>query len=186
MTEVLPRPLGSGLCISLIAAVAQRGELGRNNGLPWRLRDDMRFFAQTTRGRTVVTGRKNFDAMGGPLPGRRNIVVTRKPEAFRQECGGQAAGSVEQALRLALAAGETHVFVIGGAQIYAAALPYAHNFYRTRVLAAVEADVFFPPFDEADWRVEELFRHEADARNEHAFVVERLTRESPPRSFATN
>lgn len=176
-------PAASGLCVSLIAAIAQNGAIGRNNDLPWSLRDDMRFFVETTRGRTVVTGRKNFEAMGRPLPGRRNIVVTRKPAAFGDAGGVECVSSVEQALRLAQSAREREVFVIGGAQIYAEALPYAHCFYRTRVLANVEGDVYFPAFSADGWRIEPLFRREADARNQHPFVVEKLTRASSPRSF---
>src|SRR4051812_37670385 len=119
------------MLISLIAAVANNGVIGRNNALPWRIRDDMRFFMHKTLGHHVITGRKNYEAMGHPLPRRQNIVVTRDP-AFLAEC--PVVTSVPAALELARAAGEGEAFIIGGAQIYAVALPLADVFYRTRVL----------------------------------------------------
>jgi dihydrofolate reductase len=159
--------------VSLIAAVARNGVIGRNNQLPWRIRDDMRFFIEKTRGHHVITGRKNYEAMGAPLPKRPNIVVTRDP-TFRAPC--PVASSLEGALDLARAAGETEAFVIGGAQLYAAALPLADVFYRTRVLADVPGDVLFPAFDESQWVVHVEREHGADEFNEHAFIIETLTR----------
>lgn len=162
--------------ISLIAAVARNGVIGRNNELPWRIRDDSRFFMLKTLGHHVITGRKNYQAMGRPLPRRPNIVISRDP-GFVAEC--PVVGSLDQALSLARAAGETEAFVIGGAQIYAEALPIADCFYRTRVLADVPGDVFFPAFDEGEWDVRIESEHAADARNEHPFVIETLTRRRP-------
>jgi len=166
--------------VSLIAAVAQNGVIGRNNDLPWSIKDDMRFFVQKTKGHAVIAGRKNFDAMGKALPERENYVVSRSPSPI---VGARAVESVEAALELAEAAGETEAFVIGGAEIYALALPYAHTFYRTRVLSDVPGDVFFPAYDEAEWQVRELSRGDVSERNQHAFVVEELTRRASPRNY---
>jgi dihydrofolate reductase len=162
--------------ISLIAAVSSNGVIGRNNDLPWRLRDDMRFFMHKTVGHHVITGRKNYEAMGRPLPRRPNIVISRDP-GFVAECPVER--SLEHALDRARRAGETEAFVIGGAQIYAAALPIADVFYRTRVLADVPGDVFFPAFDESEWEAHLESTHAADERNEHPFVIETLTRRRP-------
>jgi glutamate decarboxylase len=203
--------------VSLIAAVAENGVIGRENDLPWRLKNDLRFFMRMTRGRTVITGRKNLEAMGGALRDRRNIVLSRDPDwelrwraAQKSQAiarsfsvgslsvGEPSAGpvgapatvsdvfEVQATLEAALAsvsasstAGD-EVFVIGGAAIYALALPWAQTFYRTRVLAQVDGETRFPDFDISEWVTEELFRHPADKRNEHAFVIERLSRRAPP------
>lgn len=161
--------------ISLIAAVARNGVIGRDNALPWRIRDDMRFFIQKTTGHHVIMGRKSYDAMGKPLPRRPNIVISRDP-TFSAECA--VVSSLEAALDKARAAGETEAFVIGGAQIYALALPVAHCFYRTRVLADVPGDVSFPAFDEGEWEVTHESEHPSDENNQHPFVIETLTRRS--------
>jgi dihydrofolate reductase len=159
--------------VSLIAAVANNGVIGKDNQLPWRIRDDMRFFIQKTLGHHVITGRKNYEAMGKPLPRRPNIVISRDP-AFVAPC--PVVRSLAAALELARAAGESEAFVIGGAQIYAEALPVADVFYRTRVLADVPGDVVFPAFDEQEWDVHVESEHAADEHNEHPFVIETLTR----------
>lgn len=159
--------------VSLIAAVASNGVIGRDNALPWRIRDDMRFFVEKTRGHHVIMGRRNYEAMGRPLKGRPNIVVSRDP-SFTAAC--PVVASLEAALELARAAGETEAFVIGGAQIYALALPLADVFYRTRVLAEVPGDVYFPPFDESEWEVQVERSQPADEHNEHPFVIETLRR----------
>lgn len=169
------------MIVSLIAAVAQNGVIGRANQLPWKIQDDMRFFVRTTKGHTVVTGRKNYDAMGRALPQRRNIVVTRSQTIFPD---AERAGSIEEALELSEASGEDEVFVIGGAELYRAALPYAHRFYRTSVLSEVPGDVVFPTFDEELFTVEFLFDGEVSSLNEHAFRVEMLSRKTPPLNFS--
>ncbi len=167
--------------VSIIAAIAQNGVIGRANELPWHIDDDMHFFLSMTSGHYVITGRRNFDAMGEALPNRFNIVVTRDagftaPNVTRCQ-------SLEQALALAEQAGETEAFVIGGAQIYAAALPYARTMYLTRVLADVPGDVRFPEFDASEWSVTERARYAASAANEHAFVIEEHTRRSAPAAY---
>lgn len=169
------------MIVSLIAAVAENGVIGRDNALPFRLADDMKHFVRTTRGHTVISGRLNFDAMGRALPGRTNLVVTRNPRYA--PVGATAVESVEEALQVAQANGETEAFVIGGGQIYALSLPYAHRIYRTRVLAEIPGDVFFPDFDEGEFESSVLSEHAFDAQNEHAYVIELLTRRSAPRSL---
>jgi dihydrofolate reductase len=167
--------------VSLIAAVAKNGVIGRNNDLPWRLADDMRHFVNTTRGHAVITGRKNYDAMGRALPKRRNIVLSRSSDF--QPKDAELVGSIGEALILAKEGGETEAFVIGGGQVYELALPYAHRFYRTVLDIEVQGDVFFPAFDEAEFERHVLFRHEADERNECGFTVELLLRKQAPLAF---
>lgn len=167
--------------VSMIAAVARNGVIGRDNQLPFRLRDDMRFFVSTTRGHAVITGRRNFDAMGRPLPGRRNLVVTKNPASIFE--GAETVTSVPEALRLAYAGGESEAFIIGGAQIYALAFPYSHIFYRTRILADVLGDVYFPQLDLSDFEIETLSTVGRNQDNEHDFVIEKLTRKSKPEPF---
>ena len=138
--------------LSLIAAVARNRAIGKDNQLLWHLPEDMKHFRETTRGKPVVMGRKTWESLPEkfrPLPGRQNIVVSRDP-AYKAH-GADLAGSLEGAL--ALAGGAEEVFVIGGAQIYAQALPLADRFYLTRVFRAYEGDTHFPEWDEAQWRL---------------------------------
>jgi dihydrofolate reductase len=169
------------MLVSMIAAVAQNGTIGRNNQLPWHIAEDMRFFTNTTRGHVVITGRKNFDAMGAALPQRTNIVVTRNPVFNAPDT--RVVASVEAALQLARALGETEAFVIGGAELFHAAKPYAHHFYRTTVLADVAGDVRYIDDDWTDWSEERLATGLQNEENEHAFVITKLTRRGAPRPF---
>jgi len=132
--------------LSLIAAVGRRGEIGRGNDLLWRTREDQLHFKNTTMGHPVVMGRKTWDSLPErfrPLPGRRNIVVSRNASFEAQ--GAEVVASLDAAL--ALAVGTPRVFVVGGAQLYALALPRAHELVLTEVDAEFEADVFFPAWD---------------------------------------
>lgn len=161
--------------VSLIAAVAENGVIGKAGNLPWRLPDEMKFFMRKTTGHHVVTGRGNYEAMGRPLPRRVNIVVTRRPGYSAPGC--KLAPDIEHALEIARAAEDDEVFIIGGSEIYRLALPHAHRFYLTRVHGSPDGDVFFPRFDETEFREISSERHEADARHAFAFtfcVLERL------------
>ncbi|MCH2110491.1 MAG: dihydrofolate reductase [Polyangiaceae bacterium] len=156
----------------MIAAVAQNGVIGRDNALPFRLKKDMRFFQQMTLGKPVIMGRRNYDAMGRALPKRRNIVVTR--QTALQIPGVEVVHSVEEALSLLPA--EDEPFIIGGAEIYRLALPLSQVFYRTRILAEIDGDIFFPSFDEKAWRATELHRFSQDEENEYPVIIEKLER----------
>ncbi|HEV7913962.1 MAG TPA: dihydrofolate reductase [Albitalea sp.] len=131
--------------VSLIAAVARNGAIGKDNALLCHISDDLKFFKRTTLGSPVIMGRKTWDSIGRPLPGRRNIVVTRNPQ-WRAD-GAERAGSLDEAL--ALAAPQPKVFVIGGAELYAQALPLADELVLTEIDADLDGDVFFPRFDRA-------------------------------------
>jgi len=134
--------------VSLVAAVARGGVIGREGTIPWRLPEDVARFKMLTIGHPVVMGRRTWDSLPDrfrPLPGRRNVVVTRNP-AWRAD-GAQHAGSLEEALRLLGTAPQ--VFVIGGAELYAKALPLADELLLTEIDANFEGDTFFPSFDRA-------------------------------------
>ena len=137
------------------AAVALNGAIGRDGGLPWRLSTDLRRFKAETMGKPLVVGRKTWESFPRrPLPGRLNIVVTRRRD-YRAE-GAETASSLEQALALAAArspAGIDEVSIVGGGEIYRQAMPVADCLKLTRVLAEVEADTFFPPIDPREWQL---------------------------------
>lgn len=165
----------------MIAAVAQNGTIGRNNQLPWRIDDDMRFFIDTTRGHVVISGRKNFEAMGAALPERTNFVVTRNP-AY-SAANAHVVTNLEAALRAAQALGETEAFVIGGAELYHQTKPYAHRFYRTTVLADVAGDVRYDDQNWDGWTRTLLGEGARSAANEYPFRIELLVRQAAPRPF---
>jgi dihydrofolate reductase len=132
--------------ISLVAAVARGGVIGRDGGIPWRLPEDMQRFRALTMGHPVVMGRRTWESLPDgfrPLPGRGNVVVSRNPDWSAQ--GADRAGSVEDALRLL--EGAPQVFVIGGGEIYAAALPLADELLLTEIDAEIEGDTYFPPWN---------------------------------------
>jgi len=134
--------------ISLIVAVAENGVIGDRNALLWHISEDLRHFKAVTTGHPVVMGRKNWESLGRPLPNRTNVVITRQNIEIP---GCTVAHSLEEAV--ALFPADEEVFVIGGAQIYAAALPLARKFYLTRVFRAYEGDTRFPAWDEREWRL---------------------------------
>jgi len=134
--------------LGLIAAVASNGVIGSQGGLPWRLPDDLRFFKQQTLGHPVIMGRRTWESIGRPLPGRHNIVVTRST-GLRAE-GATVVDSLAAAL--AACAGEKAAFVIGGAELYRAALPLADRLVLTEIHRDFDGDVRFPDFDRGNWR----------------------------------
>lgn len=136
------------LRVNLIVAWERNRVIGRAGTLPWHLPEDLRHFKRTTLGHPIVMGRKTWESIGRALPGRRSIVVTRNSRFTAP--GGETAGSLAQAL--AMCAGAPEVFVIGGAQLFAEALPLAQRLIVTEIDADFEGDTFFPPYDPAAWR----------------------------------
>ncbi len=131
--------------IALIAAVGANGVLGRDNALIWRLRGDLAHFKRTTVGHPVLMGRKTWESLGRALSGRRNLVISRDPNYAA--AGAEVCASLDAALRRCADADE--VFVIGGAQLYRAALPRAQRLWLTEVHASAEGDAYFPPWERA-------------------------------------
>jgi len=164
------------MIISIIVAMDEKGAIGRDNGLPWHLSDDLKRFKATTIGHHIVMGRRTYESIGRPLPGRTNIVVTRNP-AYRAE-GCRIAHSLEEALEIARENGEEEVFVTGGRELFAQALDIADRIYLTRVHADVPANVYFPDFDESNWSEKDSFYYEADEKNEHPFTMTLLVRKT--------
>ncbi len=151
--------------VSLIAAMAENRVIGKRGGLPWRLPADLRFFRETTWGHPVIMGRRTWESVGKPLRGRRNIVVSRRKD-FAAE-GVEVADSLDAALRLV--AEEPEIFVVGGAQLYAAALPRADRIYLTVIHREFEGDTWFPEFEGPDWRLVAREDRPADAENPYPF-----------------
>ena len=153
--------------ISLIAAMAQNRVIGRGNTLPWHLPADLKRFKERTAGHAVIMGRRTFESLDQALPDRRCIVVTRNPDY--DAVGAEAAPGLDEALELAGDAGEQEVFILGGSEIYALALPRADRIYLTLVHADIAGDTYFPEFDPDQWALVEDTRHEADDRHAYAF-----------------
>ncbi|GJG96494.1 dihydrofolate reductase [Cupriavidus pauculus] len=159
--------------LTLIVARARNGVIGRDNTLPWRLPEDLQHFKRTTLGAPIVMGRKTWDSIGRPLPGRRNIVVSRN-RGLKLE-GAEVVGSLEDAQRLCV--GVEQVFLIGGAQLYAEALPSADRLIVTEIDADVPGDAFFPAVDRSTWMEVSRETHHSESNGfDYAFV----TYERPP------
>jgi len=162
------------MIISLIVAVSKNGVIGNQGRIPWKLPADLKMFKQTTMGHTLIVGRKTYESIGRPLPGRRMMVLSRQQD-YRAE-GCQVVDGLPEALELARLEGENEAFIAGGAQVYAQALLLAERIYWTEVHAEIEGDTFFPNFERDDW--EELERKDfpADDENEYGFAFSLLRR----------
>ncbi|UDL89767.1 dihydrofolate reductase [Mesorhizobium sp. PAMC28654] len=154
--------------VAVYVAIAENDVIGRDGGLPWRLSTDLKRFKADTMGKPIVMGRKTYEGIGRPLPGRLNIVVTRDKD-WRAE-GIEVVHSLDDAIRLAKAraAGAAEVCIIGGGQIYAQALPLADRLHVTHVLADVDGDAHFPPIDPKLWRIVQAEDIPAGEKDSHA------------------
>jgi dihydrofolate reductase len=161
--------------ISLVAAVADNGVVGADGGMPWHLPADLAHFKQLTLGKPVLMGRLTWESIGKPLPGRRNLVLTRDPAW--QAAGAERVGSLDEAVGAIRKSGGTELMVIGGAEVYREALPRAARIYLTRVRAEPWGDTLFPELDPGEWR--EVARRERPSDEHNAWdltfvVLERL------------
>ncbi|MBM4217254.1 MAG: dihydrofolate reductase [Gammaproteobacteria bacterium] len=160
--------------LTLIVAVADNGVIGLEGGLPWKLSEDLRRFKQRTLGRPVVMGRKTWESFGRPLPGRTNIVVTRRTGYTVDSPGVIVVRNLDSAIE---AAGEVEeIMIIGGAEIYALALPRAELVELTRVYATVEGDTLFPAMPPEDWQEIACTEYPADERNQYSMSFVTLQR----------
>ena len=162
--------------ISLIAALDRRRGIGKDNQLPWRLPGDLKRFRELTMGHHLIVGRKTYESIGKPLPGRTLIVVTRNKTYQAEGC--TVVHSLADALALAGSHGESEAFIGGGAELYAQALALADRLYLTRVDAEVEADTFFPAWDEQAWTLVEERTHPADENHASPFTFQTLQRKT--------
>ncbi len=158
------------MTISLIVALAENGVIGREGGLPWRLSVDLKHFKKTTMGHHLIVGRRTWDEVGMPLPGREMVVVTRSTNFVAD--GATVVHSIEEALEVA--GGDEEPFIGGGAYIYRLALDkgLVDRLYITRVHAVIEGDTFFPEIDLERWDLLSESRHEADEKNEYDCTFE--------------
>lgn len=162
------------MILSLIVAAAKNGVIGKDGKMPWRLPDESAYFRSTTLGHPVITGRKNFEAMGRPLPERLNVVITRQP-GYNVPEGVIVVHSLDEALALPEVKNADESFIIGGAQIYEEAMPKANKLYLTDVHADIRGDTFFK-YQPGDWQLEWSEHHPADSLNKYAFTLKRLVR----------
>lgn len=138
--------------ISIIAAIGENRELGKAGDLIWKIPDDMRNFKALTMGHAIVMGRKTWDSIGRPLPGRKNIIISRNQSENDKDV--YYVKSIEEAIKLPHSFGESELFVIGGETIYTQMLPLATHMYISQIHAACsDADVFFPEFMASDWNI---------------------------------
>ena len=152
--------------ICLIVAASANGAIGVDGELPWHLPDDFRFFKQVTMGKPIVMGRRTWESIGRPLPGRQNIVITRQSDF--EATGATVVDGPDAAINEAEDTDE--IMIIGGGEIYRRFLPLADTVYLTRVEATVDGDTFFPELDESAWALESSERHDADERHAYAFT----------------
>ena len=171
--------MNTGVTLSLIVAMAENRTIGLNNELPWHLSEDLKYFKSVTMGKPIVMGRKTFDSIGRPLPGRLNIVITRNTEW--QHSGVETAASLQQAVAIAEEANPQdqealiqEVMVIGGEEIYRTAIELADRLYITRVQAEVEGDAFFPEYNEPEWQ--EVSRQQPDSQGDIPYFFQVLER----------
>lgn len=157
--------------ISLVAAIARNGVIGRDNSLAWRLSSDLKRFKALTMGKPILMGRKTWDSIGRPLPGRRSLVITRDRSLTLPDV--TIVHDWDEALA---AAGDDELMVVGGAEIYRLALPHADRLHLTEVDAAPEGDAYFPPFDRNLFRETLREAHGPGGRDEFAFQFVDLER----------
>jgi dihydrofolate reductase len=165
--------------VSAIAAIGENGVIGREGKLPWHLPDDLKRFRALTWGKPIIMGRRTFESLGRPLPGRTNIILTRQPD-YRAE-GCVVASSAAEALSLAASGGAAEAVVIGGSEVFERLLPRCDRVYLTIVEGILEGDVFFPVtlLDSPDWEVVEEKHYAADARNPFPTRLRILNRRNP-------
>lgn len=167
----MPAP---AVALALVAALDEAGVIGAGGGLPWQLPDDQRHFKALTLGHCIAMGRRTFESIGRALPGRTNLVLSRRPD-FAPE-GALAVPNLDAAIAETARRGERLLFVVGGAAVYAEALPRAIALHLTRVRARVRGDVTFPAVDFSQFTRVSTELHPADARHAYAFAIEEWRR----------
>ena len=154
--------------ISIISALAQNRTIGIDNTLPWRLSEDLKYFKALTLGHHILMGRKTYESIGKPLPGRTTVIITRSNYAAPE--GVKSAHSLQEAIDVCGA--DEEIFFVGGAELYAQALPLADRLYLTEIQAEVEGDAWFPDYDRTHWREVSRDRRSDEASGlDYHFVV---------------
>ena len=156
--------------VSLIAAAAENNVIGKNNDLPWKLPDDMKFFKETTTGHHILMGRKNLESFGRLLPNRVNLILTRDVDyEFK---GAHIFHDLDKAIAFAKENDEEELMIIGGGEIYKQSMEKADKIYLTRVHSEIEGDVLFPKIDPNTWKMTEEYFHPSDDRHEFSFTFQ--------------
>lgn len=168
--------------ISLIAAVAENGIIGRDGALPWRIKSELQYFKDATIGKPVIHGRKSFESLGAPLPDRANIVITR--DANYNDEGILVTDSLEKAFAMAQdiaqQTGQDEIMIAGGAEIYRISLPLADKLYLTEIHLSPEGDTKFPAFDRGDWMETKREFHAAQKGESADYTITVLERRAKP------
>lgn len=159
--------------IAIVVAAGENNVIGKDNQLIWRLPADLRHFKNLTMGHPMLMGRKTFEAIGRPLPGRTSLIITRQPDFEAEGC--IVAHSVQEGIEKAKELDE-HVSVIGGAEIYRQALPLTDTIYLTRLHHTFEGDTFFPELPATEWETVSEERHEPDDQNKYSYTFIELRR----------
>ena len=154
--------------LAMVVAIGDDGAIGKDGKVPWRIPEDLKHFKNVTMGHAIVMGRKTWDEVGKPLPGRRNIVISRQPGLALE--GAEVFTTLETAIAAARTT-DPEPHIIGGSTIYAAAMPLATRIHLTEVHRVVDADTFFPPFDRSVWR--EVERRVAETEGVEFVTLER-------------
>jgi len=158
------------MIVSLLVAMDEGRGIGRDNRVPWHLADDLYLFKKNTLGHHLVMGRKTYESIGRPLPGRTMIVLSRQAETAAP--GILNAASLEEALQIARQAQDDEVFIIGGGEVFAQALPLARRIYLTQVHARIACDTYFPEIDLEHWQVRRECFQPKDEQNDYAFTFQ--------------
>ena len=154
--------------LSMIAALSTNNVIGRNNDVPWKLSTDLKRFKALTMGHHLIMGRRTYESVGKPLPGRINVVITR--QEHYAPAGVTVVHSLEEAIRVAAQGNDAEAFIAGGAEIYEQAMHRADRMHLTRVHAEIDGDTFFPDFDDvSEWHLTDSEHFDADEKNEHPF-----------------
>jgi dihydrofolate reductase len=154
--------------LAMVVAIGDNGAIGKDGKVPWRIPEDLKHFKNVTMGHAIIMGRKTWDEVGRPLPGRRNLVVSRRPGLVLE--GAEVFSTLEAAIAAARTT-DDEPHIIGGSTIYEAAMPLATRIHLTEVHRNVEADTFFPPFDRSVWR--EVERRPAETEGVEFVTLER-------------
>ena len=165
------------MTVSLIVAMDQQRGIGLHNALPWKLKDDLKMFKERTMGHHIIMGRKTYDSIGRPLPGRTSLIVSRDPNYSAPGC--TVLGNPQDAIRAAKEAGDSECFVIGGAELYRQMLALCDRLYISQVHASCQCDAFFPDvplFNSEEWSDTILQEFPQDERNEFAWTLHVLDR----------
>lgn len=160
------------MIVSMITAMAKQRVIGRNGSMPWHLPADLAHFKRCTMGCPVIMGRKTYDSIGRPLPGRKNIVLSRSQSLAIESC--TVVNSLDEAL--ILVEDDAEVFIIGGQQLYRQALPLSHRLYLTHIDAEFEGDTFFPEYSHSDWNQFSTESYLSDKSNPWPYQFEVLER----------